>query len=136
MEWEDLVEELRRVAGDVEARRRLNEAGFHVMPASYHAAVPTVAEGEGSFEYAEGALPFADEGLFDPAVMGGMLDEFAKYAADFAPPVDGDRTNPAGFFWGNPMFTACDAMAYYCMIRQARPRVVVEVGSGFSSLVA
>ena len=41
-----------------------------------------------------------------------------------------------GFFWANPMFSSCDAMAYYCMIRRTRPQTVLEVGSGFSSLVA
>jgi hypothetical protein len=64
------------------------------------------------------------------------LDELARFSSEFSPPMDGDRTNPHGFFWANPMFSTCDAMAYYCMIRRNQPETVLEVGSGFSSLVA
>ena len=32
-------------------------------------------------------------------------------------------------------FTALDALVAYCMVRHFQPRLIIEVGSGFSSLV-
>ncbi len=42
----------------------------------------------------------------------------------------------AGFYWNNPMFPPLDAMILYGMIREHQPRVLLEVGSGFSTEVA
>jgi hypothetical protein len=39
------------------------------------------------------------------------------------------------FAWGNSSFSGADAIAYYGVIRTLQPRRVVEVGSGWSSLV-
>lgn len=135
-EWNQLLSQLRAITADVMARERLNRDGFHVLSTGYHSAVPSIPEIDASFEYAPGEVPFADEGLFDPAVMSDTLATLADYAGQFNPPMDGDRSDPVGFFWSNPMFSTCDAMVYYCMVRHSRPKTIVEVGSGFSSLVA
>ena len=37
--------------------------------------------------------------------------------------------------WGNGAFGAADAYAYYGLLRELKPRKVVEVGAGASSLV-
>jgi len=68
-----------------------------------------------------------------------MLDFLAMigaYAEEFAPPEVGDLEDPQGFFWRNPAFSRTDAMAYYCVLRALRPERVVEIGCGYSSLVA
>ena len=68
--------------------------------------------------------------------MQAFLRALLPYADDFAPPQDGDPEAPTSFFWNNPAFSYSDAMAYYCILRHLRPRRVIEVGSGFSTLVA
>ena len=45
---------------------------------------------------------------------------------------DGQR----GFFYHNPRFGPGDAELLYCMIRRFKPRRLIEIGSGFSTLVA
>ena len=41
-----------------------------------------------------------------------------------------------GFHWNNPMFPPLDAAVYYGLIRALRPARILEVGSGFSTLIA
>ena len=44
-------------------------------------------------------------------------------------------TRPGEFVWENGAFDGGDAYAYYGLVRDLRPRRVIEVGSGWSSLV-
>jgi len=48
-------------------------------------------------------------------------------------------TKPTGkenrFYLGNHLFDDTDALVAYCMVRHFQPRLIIEVGSGFSSLV-
>jgi len=48
----------------------------------------------------------------------------------------GDEDRCERFFWHNTQFSFSDAPAYYCFIRKHRPSTIVEIGSGFSTLVA
>jgi hypothetical protein len=50
--------------------------------------------------------------------------------------LEGDESKPEDFFWKNGMFSYSDAMSYYAMIRKYKPKTIIEVGSGFSTLVA
>jgi predicted O-methyltransferase YrrM len=62
-----------------------------------------------------------------------LMDRFVPFYAEqpFAP------QPRAGLRYGfdNVWFCHADALALYCMIRTARPRRIVEVGSGYSSAV-
>ena len=40
-----------------------------------------------------------------------------------------------GFYVNNTLFGGVDALVAYCMVRHFKPRTIIEVGSGFSSLV-
>lgn len=40
------------------------------------------------------------------------------------------------FFLDNPAFSGTDALALYCMIRHFRPRRIIEVGGGYSTLLS
>lgn len=50
--------------------------------------------------------------------------------------VPGDApAGPPVYHWNNDFWTGVDAIAHYGLLRQRRPRRVVEVGSGWSSLL-
>jgi hypothetical protein len=124
---------------DKEVKRYLQAGGINLTPANFYSNVPLVEDIERSFEYAEeeaGLAPYATGGLFDREAILDFTRRIGEYAHEFDPPLDGDRKDPQGFFWDNPTFSGCDAMAYYCVLRMLRPRRVLEVGSGFSTLVA
>jgi len=122
-----------------EVQRRIQQAGVHISPANFYSNIPSIADVENSFEYRQEALgeaPYNTGGLFDREAMLGFLERITGYAREFDPPVEGDRDDPHGFFWGNPAFSRTDAMAYYCVLREVRPQRVVEIGAGYSTLVA
>jgi hypothetical protein len=46
------------------------------------------------------------------------------------------ESEPGRYFYGNGQFPDADALAYHAIIREFRPRRIVEVGAGYSSMVA
>ncbi len=121
---------------DRATRAKVQRFGVNVLPINQYSNTPSIAEIEGSFEYVAGEPPYLDSGIFDHARCRSTLQTLLPFAAEFAPPVDGDPDTCRNFFWKNDQFSYSDAMAYYCFIRQAEPRSVVEIGAGFSTLVA
>ena len=125
--------------GGKEEMRRMQSIGLNLTPASFYSSTPLVEDVENSFEYREeasGTPPYLAGGLFDRERIEAFVARLACHAAEIDPPVDGDRDDPAGFFWINPAFSHADAMAYYCVLRELKPQRVLEIGSGYSTLVA
>jgi hypothetical protein len=120
----------------LDVRKQFEDAGVHVTPANYYSCIPTVDEVCNSFEYQGETPPYIDEDLFPRERLRRILGELDGYADEFIHEITGDVSAPRGFFWENGMFSHCDAMAYYCMTRRLRPRRIVEIGCGFSTLVA
>jgi hypothetical protein len=120
-----------------EVRREVQKQGVNVIPANFYSSVPSIDEIETSFEYKEGAPPYLNESIFNAGRLREFLAELIPFAHAFEPPTQGDeKTCADGFFWENGQFTSCDAMAYYAFIRKVKPKHIVEIGSGFSTLVA
>jgi hypothetical protein len=123
----------------LDVRAALQSSGVNITPANFYSSVPLLRDLDDSFEYAEeaaGVAPYASTGLFDAARTAAFVESIAMYADEFDPPMDGDPRDPSGFYWGNPAFSFMDAMSYYCILRTFRPTRVLEIGSGFSTLVA
>lgn len=113
----------------------LQKRGFQIEQAHFYSPVPTIEDITQAFEYAQD-MPFAVEGMFDDASLRRNIAVLARHAQGFDPPKEGRADDPAGYFWSNGLFSFSDAMSYYAMIRLRRPRTVLEIGSGFSTLVA
>jgi hypothetical protein len=66
-----------------------------------------------------------------------LLAALRPFAADFDYP-EGKReeAEPAGFRDGNGLFERLDARMLFCLLRHLAPRRLLEVGSGYSSLLA
>ena len=133
----EFVRTLRRLLyAPIEVRRELQAQGVNVIPSNFYSNIPTVEEIEGSFEYLSDAEIY-NTGIFDrEKIRQFVVHTLGRYSHEFCPPMEGDRENPSGYFWKAPAFSYADAMAYYCMIRHFKPNRVLEVGSGFSTLVA
>jgi hypothetical protein len=56
-----------------------------------------------------------------------FLSTLEPYLLEFEP--------PPGFEWGNGMYDSVEADVLYAMVRHHRPKRVIELGSGFSSLI-
>jgi hypothetical protein len=134
-----LVKLAKRALWSKADRKTLQAHGLNLTPANFYSNIPLVADIETSFEYAQeraGIAPYADSGLFDAQRIGAFVERICAFADEFDPPLQGDPQDPEGFFWTNPAFSHMDAMAYYCILRATRPQRVLEIGSGFSTLVA
>ena len=101
-----------------------------IAPCNFYSEIPSIEEIERSF-----AAPAPSYDLiFDDRLMTEVLTELHRFSHEFDPPRQ--ATAEGSYAWeGNP-FSFSDAMAYYCMIRRHRPARIVEVGSGWSTLVA
>lgn len=120
---------------DAATRRLLQEHGLHLTPANFYSTVPGIAELDAIA--ARGvAHPFLDPGVFREVGLQRGMREVEPHAGELHAPHDDDPDAPAGFFWNNGQFGYSDAVAYYGFLRSRRPRTVLEVGSGFSTLLA
>ncbi len=121
---------------DPSTRQALNRAGLHILPANYHSTVPSVDEIEGSFEYRGPTAPWLIESIFDDERLLGVLAELEPFAEEFDPPLECSEEPVQRYAWNSPAIGSCDAMAYYCFLRLRKPRRLIEVGAGYSTLIA
>lgn len=114
-------------------RQRLQDRhGVTLTRADFYSAIPTITELEQSF--ADPSLLRLDDIFPDPAMMIAELDRLFAVSHEFDPP---RRAGRAGeYAWEGGPFSYSDAMAYYCMIRTRQPRTIVEIGGGWSTLIA
>ncbi|NWA25402.1 class I SAM-dependent methyltransferase [Pseudomonas gingeri] len=117
-------------------RARVQEHGLNVVPSNFYSNTPSLSEIASSYEYTETEPPYLNCGLFDQDAQRAELRELIPYAVDFTPEEVGDEETCTSYFWKNGQFTCSDAVAYYAYVRRIRPKTIVEIGSGFSSLIA
>jgi predicted O-methyltransferase YrrM len=99
-------------------------------PGHYYSPLPSQAEISAAFARGGYGPPFAAVDLNETAQFS-RLERFAAYYPEQpfpAEPIPGRR-----FHLNNPSYGAFDAIMLYGMLREARPRRIVEVGSGYSS---
>jgi predicted O-methyltransferase YrrM len=63
------------------------------------------------------------------------LRQIAPFALELADVPDDMPEGPPRFHWRNNFWTGLDAFVHYCLMRDAKPRRVVEIGCGWSSLL-
>jgi predicted O-methyltransferase YrrM len=62
-----------------------------------------------------------------------LLKEFSRYYAD--QPFTAQKKAGNRYFFDNPAYSYSDALMLHCMLRHARPKRIIEVGSGYSTCV-
>jgi Methyltransferase domain len=107
--------------------------GFHITPVHFYQPIPDTQ-----------SLP---ETLWEqPSELVGVdmndamqLDLLRNHFPRFREQYQHFPTTPTGeqnrFYLGNHLFDGTDALVAYCMVRHFQPQFIIEVGSGFSSLV-
>jgi hypothetical protein len=71
----------------------------------------------------------------DVAAQLAHLEELEPFLAEFQPPLTADEAPEGAYFARNHSFESVDGDLLYATVRSTRPRLVIEVGSGFSTLV-
>jgi hypothetical protein len=117
----------------IEVFRRAQDNGLHLLPVHYHSPVPDTRE--------LSALDFSDRQDFldlchiDAASQLSLLESVARFAAETAD-IPGEPPSPDGFHWNNTFFGDLDALTYYCIVRELKPRRIFEIGGGYSTMLA
>lgn len=106
--------------------------GVTVTRADFYSEVPTIRELEDSFS--KPSRLRLDGAFQDAAFLRAYLNELIEYSQDFQP--EAKSTQADVYAWDGGALGNSDAMSYYAMIRRVRPRTIVELGCGASTLIA
>jgi len=106
--------------------------GVTLTRGDFYSEIPTITEIEKSF--ATPSLLTLDAIFPENAIMLAELERLTEVSGEFDPPVTSDRKGE--YSWQGNQFSFSDAMSYYAMIRTRKPRTIVEIGCGWSTLVA
>ncbi|HEY2681332.1 MAG TPA: class I SAM-dependent methyltransferase [Candidatus Udaeobacter sp.] len=106
--------------------------GFHVTPARFNQPIPDTQMLPETLWDRPSELIGID---MNEAAQLDLLGSFSKFRDEYQHFPMGKPQGHVGFYLGNGLFDGVDALVAYCMIRHFQPRLIIEVGSGFSSLV-
>jgi hypothetical protein len=107
--------------------------GFHILPVHYSSPIPEIGKLRNDVWKRVSGLVGID---MNEEFQLKLLEEFQeRYSKEFnsLPLYQGSKTC---FYIYNNYFGAVDAEIYYCMIRHFKPRKIIEIGAGFSTLLA
>ncbi len=110
------------------------ERGFHVTPVHFYQPIPNTREIPAALWQAESQMPGVD--MNEAGQLHLLREVFPRFQEEYDRFPTEPTERPYEFYFNNPMFAGTDALALYCMVRHFRPQRIVEVGSGFSSLVS
>lgn len=106
--------------------------GFDIVRRDYYSPVPDLSHVPGDVWTRRSALGGLD--LDTGAAMEFVERELGSAIAELDVPT-GDPGVPGRFFLGNQGFDTVDAELLYAMVRAMRPERVVELGSGYTTLL-
>jgi hypothetical protein len=107
--------------------------GFHVTPVHFYQPIPDTQSLPETLWNRPSKLVGVH--MNDAMQLDLLRDRFPKFRDEY----EGFPTEPTGepgrFYLNNHLFEDIDALVAYCMVRHFKPRLIIEVGSGFSSLL-
>ena len=126
---------LKLVWGSQEDRSKLQDLGVNIIPVNFYSNIPSISETLNSFEYSE-VFPYLNCKIFDQNLLREEIKSLQEFGNTWAPDEFGDPDTSTRFFAGNGQFDNTDAISYYAFLKRHKPKTVLEIGSGFSSLIA
>lgn len=114
--------------------RLLEQRGIHLTPVNCYQPIPDTRALEASV-WQEGK-DAAGVDMNIELQLELLTESFPKFREEYDAIPRDEPAEPGRFSLGNGRFTGTDALVYYCMIRHFRPARIIEVGSGFSTLLA
>jgi hypothetical protein len=112
--------------------------GAHFMPVHFYSPIPNTASLKESSHFKQSFSDLPILQLSD-LELSKLLEEMLPYANELlSVPESGlPITNPEGteYFLNNPAFGAGDAFLLYGFLRKLKPNRIIEIGSGYSTLM-
>jgi predicted O-methyltransferase YrrM len=126
-----LQKENDRLRGELaKLRAAQSEWARFFPPGHFYSPLPSREEVAEAFGRGGFGPPFPGIEL-NEAAQFARLERFATWYAE--QPFPEQQTKGARYYLDNPSYGHYDAIMLYGMLREARPRRIIEVGSGFSS---
>jgi methyltransferase family protein len=107
--------------------------GFHVTPVHFYQPIPDTQSLSETLWDRPSELVGID--MNDSAQLDLLRRQFSKFRHEYEQLPTEPTEEPTRFYLNNGLFGGLDALVAYCMVRHFQPRLLVEIGSGFSSLV-
>ncbi len=108
--------------------------GFHVTPVHFYQPIPdtsTLRDNVWSKRLSMGGVNLNEQGQIE------LLENFRRRFANEYDALPATATSvPHDFHYDNSYFACVDPEILFCMIRANRPRKMIEIGSGFSTLLS
>lgn len=114
--------------------REVQDHGYHFQPRDYYSALNDLPFLSDNWDlWHDRPLPPGVEWDVD-----SQLNEVRRIAPHLAElenvPMD-PPPGPPSYHWDNAFWRGADALVHYCLLRNLKPRRVIEVGAGWSSLL-
>jgi predicted O-methyltransferase YrrM len=124
-----MIPPVRRASEELRVYR---QAYQHVPPGHFYSPMPSIPEVTRDSERLFGPPPRTIPGIdLNETGQLAMLEEIKRHYPDLSFPV---RKSPdRRYYYENSMYTYSDVIFLSGMLRHARPKRIVEVGSGYSS---
>ncbi|MDD5593570.1 MAG: class I SAM-dependent methyltransferase [Candidatus Margulisbacteria bacterium] len=108
--------------------------GFHITPNHFYSPVPEVYKLRQELWEKAAEMPGLD---FRAGAQLKLLDEFhKKYRQEYDEiPVE-KPSDPDKYYLLNGLFEGLDGYLLYCMLRHFKPKNIIEIGSGYSTILA
>ncbi len=110
--------------------RLWEEHGSHLTPVHFYSPIPDTRALPDELWQKASDLPGVE---MNEAGQLDRLRGFLRFREEYDRFPAAPTAVPHEFHFANPMFSGTDALALYCMVRDVRPALIVEVGSGFST---
>lgn len=107
--------------------------GFHITPVNFYEPIPEVQALPERIWDRAGQLCGID--MNDKVQLHLLCNEFPKLRSEYEALPLTEMGESGRFYLNNGLFDGVDALLTYCVLRHFQPRLVIEVGSGFSSLL-
>jgi methyltransferase family protein len=107
--------------------------GFHVTPVHFYQPIPDTEVLPETLWKRPSKLAGID--MNDALQLDLLQRHFPAFRDEYERFPTKPTTDSSEFYLDNHLFDGADALVAYCMVRHFQPRLIIEVGSGFSSLV-
>jgi len=107
--------------------------GFHITPVHYYMPVPDTSSLAEILWNSQSALVGID---VNEISQQELLKNFLIYRQEYDSLPKVKTVNPCQYFVHNNSFDSVDGEILYCMIRYFKPKKILEIGSGFSTILS
>ena len=95
----------------------------------FYSSIPNTDE----LDFSKWEKPFSHLINFDDEQYLSLIKQISIFVSELN---DIETSTVDRFCWDNPMYPPADAILYYGMIRYFKPSHIIEIGAGYSSLIA